>query len=503
MNEQDPILEIERMSRRRRRIAFGVVGVIVVLIAGFVVYQFSQTCGGFGTGVTNVDGECAGVTDGTYVFDPKLARVQNLIVAENKFVDDQVARSPNAKAVTIAMLSPMTASEGSPIRIDEIRNQVIGAYTAQYRANHSTAVGDKYPLIRLVLANEGSRELQWEPVVEQLADMVDDDAPLVGVVGLGVSTRQTESGAKYLAARDIPMVASITTADQLNYRNIRGFMRVAPNNREYVASLRRYLDDHPDLDTAIVLYDANSAGDTDLFTASLRADFDQRMRDLIKYETQTFVGASLPSDARPGMFGSIVTNICAVRPKVVLFAGRQVDIETFLDSLGSRTCSDLPITVLTGGTDLGALNDEAEKLRREKITVVYAAATDSDGWAKDVAGTPPNFGKFRAVYEGRGFDLRDLADGGAIATHDALLTAAMATRLAASSIPGRGLPSAKDVQTQLTNLNQAYVVPGAGGNLSFSQRGADTSNPKGKPIPVLKIPTDSGVDQNTPPYYTK
>src|SRR5207247_1039365 len=121
-------------------------------------------------------------------------------------------------------------------------------------------------------------------------------------------------------------------------------------------------------------------------------------------------------------------------------------LKAFLQSLQGRACPDVPLTVLTGGSDLGALTHDERAMREKKVTIAYAAATDSRGWANQVPGTPRHFADFLSAFTEQGFDVSDLDDGGTISTHDALLTAAKAMRLAAKSAPASHdqIPTAVD-----------------------------------------------------------
>ena len=479
--------------RRYRWVALVVVGLVLVIAAGVGVNTMVHACGGLGSGVTEIDGECVGVTDGSYVFEEAYREVQERIAAENKRVDDIVndpEQNPN-RAVTVALLNPMTVTETSAFTLDEVRNQLEGVYTAQYRANHSRFVEDPDPLIRLMLANEGSNQEQWQPVVDQLVEMKDADAPLNAVVGLGNSLRLTELAAKKLSVEHgIPTIGAIVTADQLNSTNIPGFVRVTPSNQDYVRSLRAYLQRRPELDSAILVYDSNSGARGDIFVKSLRDDLTREFGDLIQFADPSFVGKLIPSDASPSLFAGITTNICAVMPKVVFFAGRKADLRDFLNSLGSRTCRDTPLTVVTVDADPNVFGGDVA-LRNQKITVVYADATDPRGWVAGAADeTPQNFPEFQQAFEDLGFPVEHLDDGGAISYHDAVLTAVKASRIAARQ--RLGPPGAADVRLQLLNLNTAFPVPGASGTLSFGDRNVRPGDPAGKPVPVLEVPASGG-----------
>lgn len=482
------------LRRHRRVVVLAVVAVVAAAVVGYVSWP-EDPCGS--AGVREIDGQCVGVTDGSHVFHESLADIQGKILAENNRV------SGSGQAVTVALLDPLTVTDTSAVTLEQIRYELEGAYTAQYRINHTAAVGDRRPLVRLVLANWGSHEMQWKPVVEQLEGMVDDPEPLVAVVGLRLSTVQTEDAAKHLSQHDISMVSAIATADQLNWGNIRGFVRAAPPNLEYVAAIQGYLRHRPDLDSTLMVYDTNSdvrydpeTGEgSDLFTKSLRDDFDKGLTHLTRFPAQGFAGKSGRNVASPGLFSSITTNICAAKPKVAIYAGRVGDFDGFLQSLRSRVCQDTPLTVIAAGADFGVLRlrSQEEELRAKNLTVVYATETDADGWARGVPGTPRFFMDFYEEFGKRGFDPAHLEEGGAISTHDALVIAAQAARLFTRSHPDHALPNHADVLSQLLNLNGLDEVPGAAGQLSFSYRGADSGNPSNKPVPVIEVPSSAAA----------
>ncbi|MGH3851426.1 MAG: ABC transporter substrate-binding protein, partial [Pseudonocardiaceae bacterium] len=332
---------------------------------------------------------------------------------------------------------------------------------------------------------------QWKPVVDQLGGMTNQNNPLVAVVGMGVSLVQTQQAAGELSRRKIPMVGSIITADGLDYNHIQGLIRVSPSNEDYVRSLRIYLGGRSDVHTGVLVYDSNSDSGVDIFTKTLRDDFEHEMRDLIGNSAPlSFTGVSIPTDANPGMFAPLRANICSVKPDVIFYAGRQLDLAGFLQSLENRICRNLPLTVMTGGTNLAALvRSQVEQLRAAKLTVVFSGTTDAQGWANNVPGTPDGYQGFLSAFTGQKLDPAHLDDGGAIMTHDAVLTAAEAVQLAA---PGGRIPVAEDVRNQLMNLNGEYRVPGASGTLSFSFRERGAGNPEGKVVPIFQFPRPPG-----------
>ena len=499
---EPPETRAGRSRRRRKRI--GLVTAVLVLAAGtaWATVEAVQTCGSLRSGVHRVEGECIGVTDGSYVFDPAFAEVQKKIADENVWVRSQPSY------VTVALLNPLTATATSALSKDEIRKQLEGAYTAQYRINHTTAVGDLRPSIQLVLANEGSTANQWRPVVEQLVEMTHQDNPLVAVVGMGISIRQTEEAAKKLSEHGIPMVGAIITADGLEHSNIDGLIRVSPSNRDYADILRSHLNSHTDFRSAILVFDSNSDSNGDLFTKTLRDALKEKMGDLIKFRDQAFTGGGLDANVGAGHFSKITPNICAAESKgldVVLYAGRRGDFGGFLEALHDRVCSSTPMTVVATGIDPAVvLSEQEEELRDAKLTVVFLARTDARGWDQNTPGTPEHYRAFREEFKKRDFNLEDLTDDRVITMHDAFLTAAKAVRLATPGALRPGAPIATDVLGQLMNLHDLNTVPGAGGTLSFSYRESGAGNPQGKPMLVFQFPssTPGAFQQVGPPYFT-
>jgi ABC-type branched-subunit amino acid transport system substrate-binding protein len=488
-----------RQRRRRSFAALGLVAVVVLAGGGFGASKLVRGCGGLRSGVTEQGGECIGVTDGSYVFHPGLKDVEAVIKRSN----DAIGSEP---AVTVALVEAFTPDATSAQNVDEVARILRGAAIAQQEANQIPN-GQR---IRLVLANQGGHQDHWESVGRTLIGMTDDEAPLVAAAGMGVSTPQTERAARQLSAAGIPMVAAITTADRLTYTQIPGYFHVSALNKDYVRALRQYVDRRR-FGSGVLVYDGNSdlPDNADLFTQTLRDDLDAEFgtgsrgrRALLRFSAQNFSGSLTPREGvRAIAFNNIVANLCANKPDVIFYAGRQHDLEAFLDALQRRSCGrQWPVTVVTAGSDLGALSGRADALRTAGITMTYAAATDPAGWRSTPSTAPAGFAAFRARYTAAGHDDRDLDDGNAISNYDAVLTVIRAVDLAGQNSDGRR-PDTRAVLTNLRNLNGQDCVQGAGGTIAFGAL-PDQGTPVGKPIPVLTIPPDPRRSRSAP-YVTR
>ncbi|MFD0634306.1 hypothetical protein ACFQ9X_24860 [Catenulispora yoronensis] len=256
-----------------------------------------------------------------------------------------------------------------------------------------------------------------------------------------------------------------------------------------------------------MVFDSNSdnASSVDLFTKSLRDDLQKSFSKLLTAAPQSFVGVSDPAEATPDLFAAITSNICAVKPDVVFYAGRSVDLTSFIDALETRVCAQTPIVIATAGSNLGKIREQEAAMKAKGITMVYATLADATGWLAGAPGTPQHFADFATTFRKLGFPDADLSDGGAIATHDSVLVAARAVRLAAQAGSGRGLqPKAADVFNEVLNMNNQYVVPSASGDLSYYYRADDpaaSSDPGGRPLPVIAIPAAPPWASPTPSIY--
>jgi ABC-type branched-subunit amino acid transport system substrate-binding protein len=400
--------------------------------------------------------ECVGTTDGTFPFDPGstpadrgITRAEQDIAAENKKVVSQ------RHYVTVALLTPLTWSSKSLVTLARIQDELEGAYAAQYNANVRQGV---YPPIRLVLANEGSQEQAWSPVVSQLKRLTAAPGQLVGVIGMGLSVTQTVAGAQALSAAGIPMIGSVFTADTLDWQHIPGLARVAPSNKQEVAALVSYLRAHGGLGKAFIVSDNETS---DLYTASLEQDFQTA------FGTQA-IGPE-PYGPGPGAgneFSAIAGGICgpAGPPPLVIYAGREVVLGTFIQELqGTADCDGKKITILTG-SDASAIDPgfTATQPGQAQVSVRYAALINSS------AITPA----FRSLFTGM-FGGNDLQDSWMLETYDAMAAMSQAVSLATGS--STTYPTPGEIKSMLLNLNLVYEVQGATGPFSFDSDGNEVS----------------------------
>ncbi|MFR9724408.1 ABC transporter substrate-binding protein [Streptomyces sp. MS19] len=484
--------EFPNPPRRGTRLLLLAVGVTVAVVAAFLVVWLPGRLDCGGADLTRRGDECLGVTDGSPAFLPtgddeladRFREVQELIKAEN----DRVAEQGDAY-VKVGLLATLTPDDTGPQAPRRVLHALEGAYTAQMRANQTRQLGDPAPQIQLHLANVGSRHEQWEPAVDRLVSMADDAEPLVAVVGLSISTDQSKAAAERLADHGIPVVASSASADGLNSATVPGLIRVTASNTDFVTALRQYVRDHEELNEAVLVYDEN---EPDLHVATLTEAFRALMADeLGTNPAQPFQGTTVDRDAPAALFDAAVRNICQAAADMVLFAGRTGDLHAFVESLHSRACRDEPMALLFVETGPVVSVEEEARLAENNITIVQASAMDP-AWARGFgpdADAPPGFRGFFEQYDTHITYVEDvpaaLADGYAVANHDAMATAIRAVRVSHAQDPQSPMTSAR-VEDALFLLHLSNAVEAASGTLHFTtDRQGD---PGGKPVPIIETP---------------
>jgi hypothetical protein len=472
---------LDPLPDRRSPIIWGVIAVVVVIalvVALWGVRRVVLACGGVSSGISKVDGECIGVS-GDYSFDDKYDDIMGRIASANREIGD-------SRAVSVAVLGSFTTDATSAVSKAEMRRQLVGAYVAQQSFNRGK--GENSTRLKILVANEGSHQQHWPRVVEDLLERRGDRAPLIAVTGLGVSVAETADAARRLSAERVPMVGSITTADMLS--GIKGFFRVSPPNREYVAALRARVDATPSFSSAVLVRDDTPA-ENDLFTANLADDMVAEFgKEIGKRPPITFDGSNNPNSSEPLNFGLAAAQVCDDDARVLLFAGRSIDLPELLSKLSDKCAADRRITVMTGGSDdLGGFGSTISKLPHQNIDLVYASGTDPENWLRGQA-APEGFQTFLNVYHDLDFGDDELSDGAVLTAFDSMRT--VTTGLEVLLEESGAVANAAQLGRTMENLNRLARVHGATGDFSFQSREPHTGDPIGKPVPIVSIPPQKG-----------
>jgi hypothetical protein len=437
------------------------------------------------------------VTDGSHVFNSNLKAVEAKIKHENDWVT--ASGQPYVSIAVLATMSPQPKVE--PLDYNRTRHAIEGAYLAQYEANHPAGPAGRpgEPLIKLLLADEGSQEKTWSQAVAALKDRVSSSDHLVAVTGLGISVPNTTKVVKALntAPHVIGMVGAVITGNELS--GIPGMVRIAPTNTDEATAAASFLDSEPDPHNPLSqrprvcrVQDQNAA---DSYAHTLGHAFPKALRAWPSKRHYMFVpncpvyNSALPNSRT--VLGGMGDSVCHARANVVYFAGRGVDLQDFLIGLAHRYCATTrPLTVLTGSDATQLVNHGGLWPTGANMTVYFTALAHPQVWkhqppVADQATVAwfgmPRYG-FRAVFPGE-----TLNDGWGIMFHDAVLTAVTAIQklyTQRGAIPPGGAVAQE--------LNQV-TVHGASGYICFNTK----HDPINKAIPVVELGQDGRLSYVT------
>jgi hypothetical protein len=485
--EPDPAAQagqpyVVRVSARRkwaRRL--GVLLAVAVVIGGVGAaarwrIDVSDTCRNSGVTIVTKQGpdhQCVGITDGSYAFAPRLAAVENLI----KHEDNTVAKTGNY--VSVAYLEPMTLGPDPLEPFAALLHGLEGAYAAQKYVNSHSIENNQYPLIRLLLVNDGAAAGEWLPAVH---DIEADEASqrIVAVAGLGQSLSTTAAAVRALQRAGLPMVGALITAD--SFSSIDGLIRVSPTNSDEAAGALSFV--RPTAADTVLVENTNP---DDSYSTTLGSQFQRYFRTGPPLRDPQTYDSGLATAVFTNQITQDAANVCQPGKKIVLFAGRGSQLAILLRYLANRSCSHRQLTIITGDDASGIAGEPVVRTALNSGIKLYYTGLASPGeWAKGtgaaIAAGRAALGHLTAIF-GKSFPGQTLNDGQATMAYDALLTVTSAIR-----VTQRQAPTPTAVKAGLSLLNGADQVDGASGVLNFADNsGPGGSNPVGKAIPILQI----------------
>lgn len=491
--------------RRLPRLPKAVVACLCALLlvsagyGGYVAkkHLFPGTCASGGSTYLRHEGpsgECIGYTSGGYVFDPSLAAIEHDIQRENQ----RVTAQHHADYVSVVLLLPISAADGSIMPMTTVLDQLRGAYTAQYYANRNDVDGIS-PAIQLLIGNAGYQANQWAAATGIITGAAAGQH-ITAVTGLGVSLAATQDAARALTGSGIPVVGSTISSD--HFDDIRDLIRVSPSNKDEVSVADAYA--RARFDRAILVDDEN---DGDIYDSTLVTSFEKfpdgthQIIGREPYDT-SYRDRQQPAAAEKqgdqvvrNRISQMTTDICAAQPAAVLFAGRGRDLAALAGDLANRPCLDKPITIVTGDDVVNlTYSPDVRQGLASGVTVDYAGAAIQTEWSEGtglaVTEGRQGFTAFKDAYQGL-FPGRQVIGENSILSYDATLTAISAIRLT-----DQRQPAPYAIAAEFSALQGPRTVLGASGPLAFSAdwRSPVGSNPVGKAIPMLRLAKE-GISQ--------
>ncbi|MEB8343071.1 ABC transporter substrate-binding protein [Streptomyces endophyticus] len=466
--------------------------VVLALVAGGI-YGGSKLLRKCDNGLSDIDGQCIGVTTQSFEADDDIGSLLDAIADEN----DQVASESGTPYVRVALMMSFTSGDKSAMTGDMIRRALAGSLAALKEAN----AGAGGPQVQLMLAPIGSQLDQWRPVVKKLDTLAADGKhPLVGVTGIPSSQTDTKQALEELSTRKIPTVGPVINASSMNFPY---FFKTSPDDKEFANALRNYLRTYPQgKKKGLLLLDRHTG---DVYSADLTNTLKDRFgKDYgLTTSSSLFTGSSGSDEGEPGLFVDAVGKICRERTDTVFFAGRDQDLPGFIDALSDEgSCNHGgPLRILKTGIGLEPTLTKPEvkrDLKKAKATIVDAASFDP-GWEKAgsadrPAGVDDFLDRFDELRTAHTLGEKPLADGYAASYYDGLrlLTEAMKRTFAEMNKSGKTeqLPTRQELYTMLSQptVNSSGMLQGATGTYGFA--GQDTHNRWSvcKPVPVVEFP---------------
>lgn len=457
-------------------------------------------------------GECVGLTSTSYGFGQDgFHGVLQKVADQNGAAKESCAEHTNP--VTVGVLVTLNSPEVG----GRAQHLLEGIAAAQANANSSKTAASCVHPIRLRVAQMGATEQASTGVARLLAN----DQQVAAVVGLGLSEQRTADAVRVLAARRIPMVSSVISAEgfdrngsmddkpvfsdcdpQGTYRNGIGqgfFYRMAYRNAMQVSRLAEYFTKNGQNNFNFILT-PNTIDDP--YTCTTLPLLHQSFANVQEVRFD-------PTD--PVTVSQSAKRICASHGTVkVLYSARAHDLATFLKGISDEFANgQCPISSLTVASTSDAarmrsrepdpnLEQQREAALHAKVfqdgTIRLVYTPLADPGLTDV--TAPGLKGLRQALAALGFQLADLDDGWAVEGYDSLLTVATAV----NEISAHQKVTPSRVNTGIGGFDQGgEPVFGAGGKITFDDNGNRNDS---KPVVVQFCPPRStGQDPSTVEVY--
>ncbi|MBA2805930.1 ABC transporter substrate-binding protein [Streptomyces sp. KM273126] len=511
------------MGPGEKAVALVVGAVLLAVLALTVVRLLPEKCG---DGLEPAGDECVGVTAGVLTGDPELEGLIRAVADENAKVEQDWKDPENGKTpipyVRVALMMPFTSDSTSAMSTEQIARALAGAHAAQLRANAQAG-----PHYQLLLANDGKDLDHWQPVVDRLAGMGDDEVPLVGVFGLPSSTPDTLEAAKALSDHRIPVIGPVLTSTTMNAEYL---FKTSPSNELFAKALGEYLDERPGNGTGFLVSDRR---EQDSYSTDLKEVFRKHFGEEygLARRQVSYLGMTGDNEGVPQRFSEAAQGICVTKADTVFFAGRDHDLPALVERLADEPSCDQrkPIRILKVGIGLDPVTTTAEitkQLREARITLVGAASVDTRSWegneqlSAGARGFVEEFEKLRTDQANeQAWGDKPLEDGYAVMYYDAFTVLSQATDRAYDDIKVNGeeententenaenaenaenedgLPSHNDVYNTVINMNIlgtqsgascVNCVRGASGTFGFDDTPDTQKWAVCKPVPVIEYP---------------
>jgi hypothetical protein len=415
-------------------------------------------------------------------------------------------RAITGQFVTLVVLEDLSFGPGDTVNPQVQRHELEGALTAVSIANSSKGAA---PKIKLLFANFGTNADYYQIAVSRIIEAARAQH-IVAVIGIGQSLANANTAINELSAANIATIGSVVTAGNLGLKDPSGsetnpanivtnFYRVAPTNSDEakadVAFIKQDLLSAPYRN--IMMIQDTTASDT--YATDLATAFTNLIHPSVVMPYQSPVDPHKQA-LMVSQFDGMFSEICAVKPSLIYWAGRGTDLRDFLtaiESQGSCLPGKLPIV---SGDDAANLLGQPLPAGQFGYTVYYTGLATAGEWGNSEQEPAVNYRAFADAFSGPPYryPAGDLEDGTAMLTADAVSVAAAAidlyTDAQGTSALTQAPPDAQAVAVLLPELYCEHTIPGVSGYIAISPALHD---PIDKAMVMLKVLPDGEVDPNS------
>jgi serine/threonine protein kinase/ABC-type branched-subunit amino acid transport system substrate-binding protein len=451
-------------------------------------------------GVTTVNGERIGISDGSYIFDTGTAGAAlkeqaaqalrqsppNVSAALSLFGEAVSQQSNDAEALIYqedlrvmnsgspyVTLVVGTMLSGDSATVGVGRDNLQGTYVAQKEWNDGAKLHGGTQ-VRLLIASSGSQEGYVSQVAQQIVRLAHSDRTFLGVMGWPFSS-WAEAEIGVLAKAHIPMVSPTASSDQLTNASPY-FFRVAPSNNAQGIAGAHYAEQYLHAKTVALFYDP-----TDLYSQSLAQDF---ARQFVA-DGNTIVDRETYTVGKPETLVASLQKALAKNPDLIYFSGYASDVSTILSHLPP---GNLPVM---GGDALYELSGYPPSARPGFSRLHFTSFAYPDEWGVlGYAGRQPAFfseygNDFDPNHQHPGYGFTR-PDNDTILSYDATVALLTACNSALSAKPS---VTPDDLRQALSTITGANALQGVSGQIAFGPDG----NPINKALVILYVDPEGHI----------
>lgn len=365
-------------GRRRPRLAHPLLpwATVMALVGGSLFYvTTSDSCA---PGVWEAaSGECVGVSDGGYVFHPRIKNLLDEIHKTNREI--KASGRPYATVVYFSTLSlpPSAIAAGQNLSSDS-PGELAGIAAEQRRLAENGDDSSKLQM-RVLVANAGDRYRFAGAVAQKIVDLIPRDPTIVGAIGFAESRQQVQETIQLLSRRALPMISMTGTFDDLGRRGAGGsyapsFFPLAPPNSALAGGAARWAKE------GIPEYGIKPKRRAVVFRDGTADDL--YGRDLgDRFITAFGPGATPVTYADAADIEPEVVAACSAKqqPDLMFYAGRAGQFGTFVDAISKSRCHK--VTIMAGDTVTQYVNDHAVQLgRNPRVRLFYTPLASLNAW---------------------------------------------------------------------------------------------------------------------------